>query len=241
MQSIRSTFSGPDRDEELFVGSVKDNIGHAEAASGAAGVIKTLLMIQHGLIPKQANFVKLNPQIKLSASDRISVPKVTQPWDTSRRVALVNNYGAAGNNAAIVIREHDEASKSRQMSNGVHFQSSSNTFPILLSARSPSSLRMYASALKPYVPSDGKLLSSFVHHLFQRQNPSFEYRAAFDINNPKDLLAKLDETGAESSFVAKCPGEYPVVLCFGGQTGGSINLSRELFEGSVLLRKYLVS
>jgi acyl transferase domain-containing protein len=107
MQSIRSTFSAPDRNEELFVGSLKDNIGHAEAASGAAGVVKVILMIQHGAIPKQANFVKLNPQINLSSSDKISVPRVTQPWDTTRRIALVNNYGAAGSNAAIVKREHE--------------------------------------------------------------------------------------------------------------------------------------
>jgi hypothetical protein len=43
MQSLQSTFSGPERNEELFVGSVKDNTGHAEAASGAAGVIKLSL------------------------------------------------------------------------------------------------------------------------------------------------------------------------------------------------------
>jgi acyl transferase domain-containing protein len=198
-------------------------------------------MIQHGVIPKQANFVNLNPRIKLSPSDRITVPKATQPWNASRRVALVNNYGAAGSNAAIVIREHEEASKSRQTSNGAHFQSSSETFPILLSARSPSSLRWYASALKSYVPKDGESLSSFVYNISQRQNPSFEYRTAFDISDLTDLLSKLDENSAESSSIAKCSREYPVVLCFGGQTGGGINLSREVFDGSVLLRKYLIS
>lgn len=72
----QSTFGQRDS-SRIFVGSVKDSIGHAEAASGAAGVIKTLLMMQHKTIPKQAGFASLNPQIK--AVERIVVPKRSHP------------------------------------------------------------------------------------------------------------------------------------------------------------------
>ncbi|KAH6617173.1 hypothetical protein F5144DRAFT_660065 [Chaetomium tenue] len=56
--SIRSAFGGAHRQQELTIGSVKDVIGHTEAASGVAGCIKTLLMMQHGVIPKQPNFTR---------------------------------------------------------------------------------------------------------------------------------------------------------------------------------------
>ncbi len=68
-EGIRSTFTSPLRDTELFIRAVKDTIGHAEAASGVAGIIKCLLMMQHKTIPKQANFVTLNSRIKTSPSD----------------------------------------------------------------------------------------------------------------------------------------------------------------------------
>lgn len=236
-ESVRSTFSGPDRTEEIFIGSVKDNIGHAEAASGAAGVIKTLLMMRHGYIPKQANFKTLNPCIRSSPSDKITVPTETRPWTATRRIALVNNYGAAGSNAAIVLREHD-ASKSEPTPGGVHFQSSV-THPIFLSAKTASSIRWYASALKSYLPKDENALSSFAYNISQRQNHSFEYRTAFTISDRADLVSKLEGNSLESSSVTKRSKESPVVLCFGGQTGRCVNLSREVYDSSVLLRKHL--
>ncbi|EAT86513.1 hypothetical protein SNOG_06682 [Parastagonospora nodorum SN15] len=58
-------------------------------------------------IPKQANFATLNPRIK--ASDRIQVPEVTREWRSSQPVALLNNYGASGNNAAIVLRAFEQS------------------------------------------------------------------------------------------------------------------------------------
>jgi acyl transferase domain-containing protein len=241
-ESIRSTFSVPERTERLFIGSVKDNIGHAEAASGAAGVIKTLLMIQHGVVPKQANFVSLNPRINSSPSDRITVPKETGPWNASRRIALINNYGAAGSNAAIVVRQHDKDSEAREVRNGVSVKTSPTTYPILLSARSASSLHSYASALKSHVSKHHETsLSDLAYNISRRQNPSFEHRIAFTVSDREHLLSKLEESGSESALVTKSAEKRPVVLCFGGQTGLHANISRELYDESVLLRKYLVS
>ena len=215
---------------------MKDNIGHCEAASGAAGIVKALLMMQHRVIPKQANFVSLNPQIKTSASDKIIVPNKTRPWTASKRIALVNNYGAAGSNAAIVIRDYTADLVSRPTSNGVVPCSSSASFPILLSAKSLESFRMYMTALKSYVPNDRESLKSMAYNIFRRQNPSLEHRAALTISEPSDFVSGLEKAAAK-----KCTGRYPVILCFGGQTGRSISLSRELYDASKLFRHHLVS
>jgi acyl transferase domain-containing protein len=103
-KSIRGAFMKQSRRHGIVVGSVKDNISHAEAASGSAGVIKVLLMMQHRMILKQANFKTINR--KIGICEGISVPTSTTSWAAPKKIALVNNYGAAGSNAALLIREH---------------------------------------------------------------------------------------------------------------------------------------
>ena len=233
---MRLAFTGPWRSEELFVGSVKDNIGHAEGASGAAGVIKTLLMMQHRTIAKQANFEILNPRIKYSASDKIKIPTETQAWTAPKRVALVNNYGAAGSNAAIVLRQHEDALEARQQYTNLH----SASYPILLSAKSLVSLRSYMVALSSYTPKVKRSLSNIAYNLARRQNLSFECRTAFTVSNSTDLKASLQNSSKEMASMTKSSTKHPVILCFGGQTGRRVNLSRELYDSCELLRNYLV-
>ena len=235
-ESVRLAFAGPWRSSDLFVGSVKDNIGHAESASGAAGVIKTLLMMQHRSIPRQANFATLNPRIKYSASDRITIPTDTQPWTAQKRVALVNNYGAAGSNAAIVLRQHEDASESRQMSADSQLAS----YPILLSAKTPTSLRFNIVALSSYAPRAESPLSNIAYNIARRRNFSFECRAAFAVTDSTGLLKGLLDSNKDMACMTTSSKSKPIVLCFGGQTGRHVTLSRELYDSCALFRTYLV-
>lgn len=63
-KAFSSAFKGQERDSPLIVGAVKPNIGHLEAASAMAGLIKTILVLEKGLIPPNINFQKLNPEIR---------------------------------------------------------------------------------------------------------------------------------------------------------------------------------
>ncbi|MFE6159086.1 beta-ketoacyl synthase N-terminal-like domain-containing protein [Streptomyces sp. NPDC056486] len=93
----------------LAIGSVKSRIGHLEAASGMAALIKTVLMLQHGEIPAAAtpDDGDLNPHIPW---DRISftVPRENQPWPKAlgRRVAGVNSFGMSGTNVHVVLEAY---------------------------------------------------------------------------------------------------------------------------------------
>ncbi|KAJ4181087.1 hypothetical protein NW767_014226, partial [Fusarium falciforme] len=71
-EGIQSTFTGPWREDELFLGTVKDCVGHAGAASGGAGILKCLLMMQHRIIPKQAGFTEWNPAIRVDNPAQIT-------------------------------------------------------------------------------------------------------------------------------------------------------------------------
>ncbi|KAG2174713.1 hypothetical protein INT43_005771, partial [Umbelopsis isabellina] len=106
MQSIRTWYAQKrSASNPLYVGSVKANIGHAETASGAAAAIKVLLMLQHKKIPPQVGFQRLNPKIPPIEPDNIVISKTCQDWKPSKLVASVNNYGAAGSNASVLIEE----------------------------------------------------------------------------------------------------------------------------------------
>ncbi|KAF5855864.1 hypothetical protein ETB97_008293 [Aspergillus alliaceus] len=230
-ESVKSALTGPGRKENIFLGSVKDNIGHAEAASGAAGVIKTLLMMQKGTIPKQANFATLNPKIK--ASDQIVVPQQTQPWTSSRHVALVNNYGAAGSNAAIILRAYEKPRSAPQ-------RPALTAYPIVLSAKSAASVRLYLRELGRFIRADSISLRDVAYSLARRQNPSLEHRVAFVAGDMADFRSDLERLNVKNEeAVIPRASNRPVVLAFGGQTGRTVTVSRELYEAGGLFRRHL--
>ncbi|MCJ1387139.1 hypothetical protein MMC17_010268 [Xylographa soralifera] len=90
-------------DDPLYVGAVKSNIGHLEGASGIASVIKSVLILEKGVIPPNTNFERLNPKID-AAFLRIKFPLVATPWPTNglRRIS-VNSFGFGGTNAHIIL------------------------------------------------------------------------------------------------------------------------------------------
>jgi len=63
--SISQVFCGTDRKHEIYVGSIKSNIGHLEASSGVAGLIKSIMILKKGLIPPNVDFVKPKESLKL--------------------------------------------------------------------------------------------------------------------------------------------------------------------------------
>ncbi|KAL1636985.1 polyketide beta-ketoacyl-synthase [Diplodia intermedia] len=96
----------------LILSSIKGNIGHAEAASGAAGLAKLLLMMQKQRILPQAAYQTLNPRLASIAAHNIVVPTQATKWATptpgAPRRALLNNFGAAGSNAALIVEEYPQ-------------------------------------------------------------------------------------------------------------------------------------
>ncbi|KAI0393940.1 polyketide synthase PksD [Xylariaceae sp. FL0594] len=89
--------------EPLYIGSVKANIGHLEGCSGLAGVIKSILILEKGLIPPNALFERWNPKINAKAYN-IEVPTSCIPWpgDGLRRVSI-NSFGFGGSNGHVIL------------------------------------------------------------------------------------------------------------------------------------------
>ncbi|KAM0522380.1 hypothetical protein ACHAPE_001969 [Trichoderma viride] len=92
-----------ERDKSLWVGSVKTNIGHLESVAGLAGIIKSIQILEHGLIPPSLHFHNPNPHIPFKEW-RIAVPTEELPWPEEgiRRIS-VNSFGFGGSNAHIIL------------------------------------------------------------------------------------------------------------------------------------------
>ena len=106
VEAIKEVLGNAAPDERpCLLGSVKANVGHLENASGMASLGKVLVCLQHGQIPGQLHFSKLNPRISF-AGTRMSIPQALQSWPaTPRRVAGISSFGFGGTNAHMIVEE----------------------------------------------------------------------------------------------------------------------------------------
>jgi len=240
VQSIRQAFRGNSQNE-VHLGSVKSNIGHTESASGIASLIKVILMLRHGEIPPQANFTKLNPVIPSLEKDHIIIPTEAKKWDNKFRAACVSNYGASGSNAALVICQPPHCTESALPSPSLR------QYPFMLSANSTLSLVRSCIALRDFVKANHhlgqSLLPNLAFTLSLRQNQNLPLRRSFTVESTADLISRLEEILKEYSVrpetsPSKKSGK-PVVLVFAGQTGNTIDLHEDNYQGCALFRFHL--
>ncbi|KAK2736191.1 Type I Iterative PKS [Myotisia sp. PD_48] len=241
-QSIKHVFGG-NQNKSLDLGSVKGCIGHAEAASGVAGLIKVLLMIQNSEIPPQANFKALNPSIRPLENRNLAINTTLKKWDSKFRAACVNNYGAAGNNAALVVCQSPEHPKD---SVDLSSTTSATRYPFLLAANSGESLRRYCFALTHYVESQndtrgGISMSDLAYNVSRILNPELCRQRAFTAQSTSEMLNILKQISSEStdSHPFKPLKPKAVILIFGGQSRNTIHFSEEAYRSSSLMQSHL--
>ncbi|RHZ54854.1 non-reducing polyketide synthase spyA [Aspergillus thermomutatus] len=235
-RSIRQVFGG----STLHFGSVKANIGHAEAASGIAGLLKVLLMIRNQRIPPQANFTTLNASIPPLESDNMSIPTNDLEWKATFRVACINNYGAAGNNAAVIVCQPPTKRPRPESSAGNNDRPQLSRYPFLISGQSERSLKMYCTALSRWLENTHAPLSHIAFNVARRQNRTLRHRIIFDASSRSDLNSILGEKSRpHEQLSSPSPKPKPVVLVFAGQTGNIVYLHKAAYEGSSLLRSHI--
>ena len=186
------------------IGSVKTNIGHLEAASGIAGLIKTALSIRHREIPPSLHFTSPNPDIDFTGG-RLRVVTTLEPWPTGQGPALagVNSFGFGGANAHVVLREPPAAE--RHAGDSVVGAGSAATL-LPLSARSPEALvetaRSFMAALDdPTGPALADVANAVAH-----RRAHHEYRLAVVASTREEAIDVLDAAIAGETRAALARG-----------------------------------
>lgn len=174
---------------KLKVGSVKTNIGHLEACSGLASVIKVILAMQNNMIPASLHFNRPNSKI---AWDDLPIEVVNQntPWKNSERkkVAGVSAFGFSGTNSHIVVSEHsllieDSNRKDKELNPGI----------ITISAKDRVSLLNNIKNMKATLLNGSSHIQDvcFTSNIGRNH---YKERISFVAKNKDDILKKIDQS-----------------------------------------------
>lgn len=225
-----------------MVGSIKTIIGHTEGTAGVAGVLKASLALQHGRIPANLHFQKLNPKIQPYYTN-LRIPTETVPWPSvpqgSVRRVSVNSFGFGGTNAHAILESFegggtgpagadgfdsgfDPASTSSQAEAGdgdgdhglkVKEVQKAAVGPFVLSAHSSAALAANASALASYLRAHtDKINLTALAHTLFRRTP-FAFRASFSAcSTAAQLASKLEEATKSLERRAGVNSVYPEAL-----------------------------
>ncbi|MFF2331331.1 SDR family NAD(P)-dependent oxidoreductase [Streptomyces sp. NPDC058103] len=151
-EALMATY-GRDRpaDQPIWLGSVKSNIGHTQHAAGAGGLIKAVMAMRHGLMPKTLHVTQPTSAVDWS-SGAVELLTEARPWpelDRPRRSA-VSAFGMSGTNAHVILEQAPDESAGTPAGAGVSLPA----LPWVLSAKSPQALRAQATRLLSLVDSD---------------------------------------------------------------------------------------
>ncbi|KAK1998259.1 putative polyketide synthase [Colletotrichum falcatum] len=235
---IRKVLAGPNRSGPLVLGSVKGLVGHTECASGIVSAVKILLMIQKGMIPPQASFKTINPAIGASPQDNIRFATSLEPWQEDFRAALINNYGASGSNASMIITQPTgKRSKDPPASAG--------RYPFWLSAADDDALARYANALTNFL--NGKAdtttaLPNMSFNLARQSNRQLQRALVFaakSVDELRQILTSVASGNNPAVLPMDRPVPKPVVLCFGGQISSYVGLDKNVYDRVTVLRKHI--
>ncbi|KAH8585459.1 hypothetical protein B0O99DRAFT_666107 [Bisporella sp. PMI_857] len=242
-ESIRMVLGGPIRSSPLPIGSVKGHIGHTEGASGVISLIKIIMMMQESYIPPQASFSKMSHHINVTPLDMMEVVTSLRPWSEEYKVALINNYGASGSNASIIVSQSPYSNKDL-ISVPIRRDANLKRLPFWITGLDSRSISAYSRKLVPYLRSRPNVTLADVSFNINRQsNPSLPQGLVFSCSSVAELDDKLSQLASapnpiELGILTMKP-ERPVILCFGGQVSTFVGLDRKLYESISVLRSYL--
>ncbi|MBS1820572.1 MAG: SDR family oxidoreductase [Acidobacteria bacterium] len=211
------------------IGSVKSNFGHLSCAAGIAGLIKTVLSLEHAAIPPTVHYTAPNPGIDLAASPFYVTTKL-RPWErngTPRR-AGVSSFGVGGTNAHIVL---EEAPRPAEKSERRPFQL------LTISARSEAALSISTNELANHLEAHAEVELPDVAHTLHVGRRAFRFRRAI-VTAVDDHRRAIDILHEQAHHpVEAAPSERPIVFMYPGQGSQYPGMAEGLYDSEEVFRE----
>lgn len=183
-------------DGRCALASVKTNFGHAQAASGALGLMKAILALQHGVVPRNLHFTRL-PDDLAQIDTKLFVPQENTPWVTNGhhpRRAAVSSYGLSGTNVHAIVEQAPEDDPKGAVPESIAAESST-TAPLIfpLSSTSADELRRSAGRLADWVRAHDDLALPDLAYTLARRRVHRPVRTAVIADSRPGLVVALRE------------------------------------------------
>ncbi|KAI1746035.1 hybrid PKS-NRPS PsoA [Xylaria scruposa] len=224
--------------QKIYVGSIKTVIGHTEGTAGLASLLKASQAVQHGLIPPNLHFTRLNPAIQ-PYYHHLEVPTRLIPWPAlptgASRRASVNSFGFGGTNAHAIVESWENKAPDVPLS----IPPSNYWGPFVFSARSQTALSTTIACFSAYLKSRDNIDLSRLAWTLQMRRDRFSYRASFSASTKEELVEKLDlAVGTKEIGTKAIKTANPRILgVFTGQGAQWASMGASLFLHSAAFRR----
>ncbi|WP_067693053.1 type I polyketide synthase [Nocardia jejuensis] len=242
-QALLATYGRREDGDPLWLGSIKSNMGHAQAAAGVAGVIKLVQAMRFERMPATLHVKEPSPHVDW-ASGRVELLTEARDWPRSGRVrrAAVSSFGISGTNAHLILEEPAPNSAPERIHPST--RSLEHALPWVISARTPAALRAQAGRLLEFCAADYSPLTDTAATLSRRS--LFEHRAVVIGTDHADLVAGLKSVhaGDTASADAVRTGRVRdtsgrIAMVFPGQGSQWVGMGRELMDSSPIFAEHM--
>ncbi|MGW2332288.1 type I polyketide synthase, partial [Streptomyces sp. NPDC001700] len=223
-QALLATY-GQNRDTNhpLLLGSIKSNIGHTQAAAGAAGIIKMVMAMRHGVLPQTLHVDEPTPHVDWTTG---AVELLTEHRDwpetgTPRR-AGISSFGVSGTNAHVILEQAPTTATEQETDHNA--PPAVPVVPWILSGDTEAALHAQARRLKAHTTDNPHLAPTDIGWSLASTRATLSHRAVVVGTNRDELLHGLD------SLVAGIPVSGGLAMLFTGQGSQRLGMGRELYN-----------
>ncbi|HBB36165.1 MAG TPA: beta-ketoacyl synthase [Cyanobacteria bacterium UBA9273] len=233
--ALKKAFRHTQKKGYCAIGSVKTNLGHLENAAGIASLIKTVLAMQHKMIPPSLHFEAPNPEIDF-ANSPFYVNSTLKEWKTNGtpRRAGVSSFGIGGTNAHVILEEPPAIAENRSPDNqGRGYQL------LLLSAKTSSALQQATVNLAAYLQQNPQINLADVAYTLKVGRQAFKHRRMLVCQNLAEAAALLATPNQKVLTNRAQAVQHSIVFMFSGQGSQYVNMARELYQTEPTFRQEL--
>ncbi|MDZ8184143.1 MAG: type I polyketide synthase [Nostoc sp. ChiSLP02] len=232
---------GRSSEQPCWIGSVKTNIGHLEAAAGMAGLLKVVLALKHQQIPPHLNLQELNPLISFAGTP-FAIPCQLQPWQVNTpRFAGISSFGFGGTNAHVILEEgrpQQQGNRSQEvdtLERPLHL--------LTLSAKTPAALSELAQRYTNFLDENPELALADICYTANTKRSQFEHRLAVLAKSNSELQQQLQLFAAGTQATGVVTGQAQgnkrrkIAFLFTGQGSQYAGMGQKLYQTQAKFRQ----